>query len=374
MLALLKFIGIVGTAIFGVFGSLTDFRDKSGRVTKQGWIGLSGVLICAASVATIQIYSDQKSEESAITLIKSNKRILDDINRSLHQLPGMTISYFLRPDWKHPKLQPHFEKMTKKFGPGAFGLPDVFIGPSFGGGTFLELYENRELEVSVCAVKPVIFFFKKPIEPKNFKYKGLGESLNEDLRISLENPCAGDLISRSMERITKKIRNRVDKKVGLDEPKSEKWMPKAENYSMEWRMEAEKIIFFDMEIKDMEIDSTSDAWRSNSLISSVYDLLNAQMIVQLTSSGGVGWSFETPLELRHAQKEETESLRRSISLSGLVLRIPNGIALAFDNDNLEEYVGEKGMKYYAFKFPNNIEKLIEQTRYNRFKRCCRPIQ
>ena len=143
---------------------------------------------------------------------------------------------------------------------------------------------------------------------------------------------------------------------------------------MDFRMENGNVLFFDMEVEDMKVDSTSDAWHSNSVISSVFDLLGAQMIIQLTSSGGYEWNPELSPEERRARREETDALRRSASLSGLVLRIPNGIALGFDNDNLKEYVGEIGMKYYSFNFPNNIEKLIEQTRYNRFKRCCRPIQ
>lgn len=374
MLALLKFIGIVGTAIFGVFGSLTDFRDSRGRITKQGWIGLFGVLICAASVGAIQIYSDEKSEESAITLIKSNKRILDDINRSLYQLPGLTVSYFLRPDWKHPKLQSHFKKITQLFGALPASMAGTSTGTSFGGGSFPELLENREFEISVCGIRPVIFFFRNPIEPKNYRYKGLGESSTEDLRISLKNPCEDDLMGRTMNRLIKKVEDRVDKELGADKSKSAKWFPKGEHYSMEYRMENGNVLFFDMKVENMEVDSTSDAWYSNSVISSVFDLLGAQMIIQLTSSGGYEWNPELSPEERRARKEETDVLRRSASLSGLVLRIPNGIALGFDNDNLKEYVGELGMKYYSFNFPNNIEKLIEQTRYNRFKRCCRPIQ
>ena len=42
--------------------------------------------------------------------------------------------------------------------------------------------------------------------------------------------------------------------------------------------------------------------------------------------------------------------------------------MAFDADNLKEYVGSSGYRYYVFDFPTSMPQLSSATRYDRFKR------
>jgi len=91
MIAALKIIAIVATALFGVFGSIVNFRDQNGRLTRNGWIGLTRVLLSGLLAAGLQVYSDQEQEHSTLA-------VLTEIERTLSPLNGLTITTNLSPD------------------------------------------------------------------------------------------------------------------------------------------------------------------------------------------------------------------------------------------------------------------------------------
>ena len=66
MEATLKVITILLTAFFGVYASLTNFRDGKGRITRHGWIGLVGVIVAGLSAAGLQIYSDAQQRKASL--------------------------------------------------------------------------------------------------------------------------------------------------------------------------------------------------------------------------------------------------------------------------------------------------------------------
>ena len=361
MLIILKFLAFVGITIFGLYGSWVDTRDRTtGKITKKGWLGIFGVIFFAITVGVIQIYEDQKAEETSVNLIKKSSLILNDINRSLHPLIGLTAEYKLRPDWKHPRLKSHLEEFKARHSePTIFGSLKYLhfnnpqaIHPSIPpfrtpfGEMEISLpvfIQSLELDQSVCNMNLILFFFKTPIDAEKFRYIGPGNKSNEDLKIELLNPCKSDLmflpINKSLEsskRITTNIR-----------------------YEMDYYMDSGKVRYLDFSVSQFKIDPTSESWRSNSKISSIFDILDAQMIVQLESSG-------LPIH-PELSKKEIENLRKAVKISELVLRIPNGIVLSFDNDNLNEHVGEKGYRYYSFNFPDNLEEMLRATEYNMFK-------
>lgn len=363
MITVLKIIGIIGSAGFGIYGSLVDLRDTDGRITLQGKFILIGIFICASIIAGTQIHSENKSEEDAIELLKGNKLILEDINRSLHPLPGMSASFNLRPDWEHPQLAKVLVKIIEKD-----RLLRDFENTVFGFGNYPVLLESNELKYSLCGIRPVLFFYKNPIDPKKFRFENPTASQNEDLRINISNPCEGDRIEKEFYELQENRKNKPS--LEKMEQKTSFVPNRQTNYGMEFRKEDGKIIFFDMSVREVEIDSTSNSWVSNSRISSVFDLLGSQLIIQLTSSGGYLFALDASIP---NQMKEIDSLRAAVSLSNLVLRIPNGITLAFDKDNLQEYTNEKGMKYYSITFPNDMERLIELLRYDSFESCCSPL-
>ena len=90
-------------------------------------------------------------------------------------------------------------------------------------------------------------------------------------------------------------------------------------------------------------------------------LLGSHLIVQLYSSG-------YPMEVRGATKmEEYRRLVQSVRLGVLLIRLPGGIVMQFDSDNLKSLRTEDGSQAYYFTFPESTNALIEATRYDQFK-------
>jgi len=275
-------------------------------------------------------------------------------------LIGLTAEYKLRPDWEHPRLKSHLEEFkarhsqpTTSFGSLIyfhFNNPQVrqpSIPPLMTPFGEIEIslpifIQSLELDQSVCNMNLILFFFKTPIDAEKFRYMGPGIKSNEDLKIELQNPCKLDLMFLPINKSLESSKGMTPKR-----------------YDMDYYMDSGKVRYLDFRVFQFKIDPTSEDWRSNSKISSIFDILDAQMIVQLTSSG-----YPIHPEL---SKKEIENLRKSVKISELVLRIPNGIVLSFDNDNLSEHVGEEGYRYYSFNFPDNMEDMLRATKYNMFK-------
>ena len=143
MIATLKVITILATAFFGIFASLTNFRDHRGRITSHGWIGLVGVIAAGLSAAGLQLYSDTQQEKSALA-------ILNEIDRTLHPLPGLTVEFSLRPDWQKEGYRNYFTKMEAGFDHAT----------SFGSFPFPRREESPLLHYTVCEMDLVLLFYR----------------------------------------------------------------------------------------------------------------------------------------------------------------------------------------------------------------------
>jgi hypothetical protein len=170
MIAILKVITILVTAFFGIFGSFVNFRDRTGRITRNGWIGLLGVIVAGLSAACLQLYSEAQQEKSTLAM-------LTEINRTLHPLPGLKVGYSLRPDWQKEIFRKYFTELE-----ASFNHPT-----SFGTRPFPEREGSPILHHTVCYVEVILFFFREVIDPARFEYKL--QNSGEDLRINVLNPC-----------------------------------------------------------------------------------------------------------------------------------------------------------------------------------------
>jgi hypothetical protein len=320
MIAALKVLTILATALFGVFGSLVNFRDLNGRITRFGWIGLVGVIAAGASAAALQVYSDLEQEKSTFA-------VLTEINRTLHPLPGLTVTVFLRPDWHKEGFNEYFSEIQAAF--------DHKTG--FGNFPFQGRIQSALLNYTVCEVDAELLFYRVPIDPSHFEYK-LADS-GEDLRISFNNPCK--YANWGLPAIATRVPN---------------W---------DYDLRDGKLRRLDLEIRDQRIDSTSNQWRSNSKISSLQDLLGSQLIVQLVASGYPVNAKLMDAKLTH---EQLFDYRRSVHLAELLIRLPNGVVMSFDADNFVQFSGADGFPAYSFTFPGTMEKLVKATRYDQFKK------
>jgi hypothetical protein len=130
------------------------------------------------------------------------------------------------------------------------------------------------------------------------------------------------------------------------------------HFSWEYHLRDTKLRRLDFVATLKQIDSTSDDWVSNGKITSLHDLLGTQLIVQLVAPGQpVDFSGDTINEYRQA-----------IDLTELIIRLPNGIVMRFDDDNFKRFTGKDTLAFYLFTFPKTMTELIKATEYKRFKK------
>jgi len=117
-----KTVSIVLTGLFGIFGLLTEYRDKSsGRLTKWGWISVLGIACSAttgAAVQWIEIQDDAAKAKAAavdtLNITKSIQQTVDNSGVTLNQIDRLftrlgsspTIEFYLSSSCKIPYWRP----------------------------------------------------------------------------------------------------------------------------------------------------------------------------------------------------------------------------------------------------------------------------
>jgi len=155
-----------------------------------------------------------------------------------------------------------------------------------------------------------LFLYRKPIPPSSFKYD-LSNS-GGDLRIRVVNPCWFATLP------------------GVE-------MGSTSRFGWEFDLREGQLHRVDFVMPDVPISPKSDEWSSNSKISSLQDLLGAQLIVQ-ARTGSIPPS------------KEIAAFRQSISVAILVIRLPSGVVLQFDADNLKLHQGRSRRLCVLFHF------------------------
>jgi hypothetical protein len=156
MVAALKIIAIVATALFGVFGSIVNFRDQNGRLTRHGWIGLAGVLLSGLLAAGLQVYSDQQEEHSTLA-------ILTEIERTLSPLNDLTITTNLSPDWEKTPYHEYVNTIEEYYQTNGPSQTSV-------GSLLYDINKVPLFRYTVLDMVPHFYFFTKPIDPSKFNY------------------------------------------------------------------------------------------------------------------------------------------------------------------------------------------------------------
>jgi hypothetical protein len=93
---LLKLIAGVATAGFGILGIGAKTRDDSGRLTKEGTIALTGIVLSAFIGAASSVYDFTSAQRSAADERKKSERLLLSVQRGIYPLRGITGDVAIR--------------------------------------------------------------------------------------------------------------------------------------------------------------------------------------------------------------------------------------------------------------------------------------
>ena len=253
---------------------------------------------------------------------------MSEIDRTLHPLPGLTVTFSLRPDWEKEKFRSYFIKTEASFKHAT----------SFGTLFFPKREESPLLHDTLCQVDVALLFFREAIDLAKFKYNISGSG--EDLKIHISNPCRfSDLVSNLPIPIS------VDK-VG--------------RFTWEYYLREKKLRRLDFTVDVRSIEATSHDWTSNGTITSLHDLLGAQLIVQLHAPG-----LPNSAEF---SRNTIQEYRQAIDLAELIIRLQNGIVMRFDADNLQRSTVKDSLAICSFTFPKTMRDVLKATEFQRFKK------
>jgi hypothetical protein len=87
-----KASSILLAGIFGIVGLLTDFRDRETRkITRWGYISLSGILLSSLGGGIVQIVESQSDAAKSLELARQSATIMKNLERILSPINGLSV-------------------------------------------------------------------------------------------------------------------------------------------------------------------------------------------------------------------------------------------------------------------------------------------
>lgn len=277
ILPILKVLSIVSTAFFGLFASLTNFRDVNNKITLNGKIALVGVIISSILAGSVQVLNDKVIEDQSNELMAQNNAILLDVRKTLNPFSEIKVNYYLSYDLNDKLIFDSIDKYTSS----KKNLPIIFKNN-------IEFNQSSNLYRAIKFTRPDIYFCKESVSHDSIKKynERYGFSLKTfDLKLSQKK----DLI--------------FDFYYGYNK-KGQLFLDKYDSFSLK---------------------SVDENWTGNGSITSVYDLLGLQLLVHVNTE--------------FVPSDEYLFLGSKILLSNLTLTLQDGSELSFNNKYFEKIEG-----------------------------------
>ncbi|WP_457978662.1 hypothetical protein L0Y47_24300 [Ectopseudomonas composti] len=328
----LKVLGLLSSGVFGLLGTIHDFRDHNKRFTKWGKISIAGIslsIFLAVAAQLVESYRSQESaEQAALQALESTKRlesIIFELNRTLQPIESISVfvaelevplnepsllgyknrlengieKYLTMPRnerYKEENISTPTGKAGKK---GDFIPTQVSINSRHA--LFPQLGDEGLPWSTLNVSRLELEFYANPINPKDFSpfSHGIGDG---DLSIDLYNN----------ESLT------IDKDI------------EKKTYHLSGHLK-----------------SIKEHWKNNSgKIISLPDLAGAQLFI---SAG--------PLGIRN-KSDQFLSLRQEFEMKSINLKLGNR-DIWIHEENLTKHVNSDGLVYWEYNFPKTVEKIFK---------------
>jgi hypothetical protein len=324
VLLILKFAGIVGTAVSGFFGLFGNSTSPSGHLTKNGrraFIALLLSPLIAASAQVAEVIKDQQKEQTEIHRVL---RILTP------PIKDVSISFWLGIPLSSPPLAGYRERLDKEveaFVSACTEVEGACVQPSLGIlgkadgkpsviGIHAEspLLPNSETESFAASLVSfhgiVISFYKDPASSQEYRPYSFD---NADLTFIAQ--CRGDelvMLGRQCQGGNGELQ------VGYHLDKKQLWLA------------ADRL------------PSNSNEWISNGRILALPDLQGVRMIVHLLPAPALALAGPRGIAAAQAHHE----------IMGVFIAIA-GQTFAFERDALKRQIDAEYGPYYVYTFPKH---------------------
>lgn len=340
MLSTIKIFAIVSTAVFGVLGSIQDFRSANGNITIAGWIGIVGTIFSAALAGSIDIYESSQDEKDKKLIIRQNEQAIESTRRSIFGFEKLSIEYEYTANWNDKDFEPIVDYFNNPY-----GLPysDYYPYPydmrlkleEDLGSTYSAVFPPPPIETpagefflrTFCEIGLEVLFFKERIKEIN----PLALS-RPDLRINRFNPeCSDKPIGDGPSQGYTKVEEEIQR-IQFIQP----------NINIhEGRLESGFIRFVSGIIDPYERAFFS----SNGTLISLYDLLGGSIVFLPHSSGN---KFAAPNEVFE-----------KMSLQAVRIRLSNGLDLHFKSKDIDKE-NFRILGAYIYDVPDKFDDLLKE--------------
>lgn len=340
VLIILKYIGILISGVFGVYGLMMDFKDDKGKVTKAGNRALKIIIISSLisiSSQTVEIYLDSKKEEDdnkkALKEIQQNSKILHSIDRAINPIENVRISYSIKLDPNHKKISPYYKRLTSTL-PKTIDTISTNDNYQFRKLDVHPVHIDRYDKIRSVRIGSNSNFFPNPIlEPVAFNV--LRES---EIQLDFFKK---DVAIESIMNLSRDYFDNVDLSIrvsaGIDR----------RDYNNRHYVELE-LDNFQLNLESSFIHADSKYWESNGNIIGIPDLLNSTLVVWLPNTFGYGDDDHNKI---------VDEIKGQFELERLTLKLSKGREFWIRRDSLKFYKTSNGEKFFVFKLPASIEEL-----------------
>jgi hypothetical protein len=98
LLLILKLLGVVFTAAFGIIGTMQEFRSQSGKLTKWGKAAVVGALVSLFVAVSAQFVDNhlqkiaaQKAAAQALDSTQRTEKIVSELNRTMQPIESISV-------------------------------------------------------------------------------------------------------------------------------------------------------------------------------------------------------------------------------------------------------------------------------------------
>lgn len=109
----MKLFAGLATAAFGILGIGTETRDRQGKLTRNGWIALVGIVVAGLFAIGTSVYEFSSGQVKAAQDRLKSEQLLRSMRRGIYPLRGMTVSYSLDFDQGIPGIAEYKAKLRR---------------------------------------------------------------------------------------------------------------------------------------------------------------------------------------------------------------------------------------------------------------------
>lgn len=327
----LKSASALISAALGIAAIFSNFRTKSGKLTRGGYAVLVGICISAVVGIVTSTIETKKARSESEEQLRRNEVVLKEVSRAVQPITALEMNYW----FEIPQGNPNVDAYVKRISAAISQRMDA-----------LSAFPPLADQESTKGLKPWLL-------DENNNVVGIGIEKESDLWPSFENderPIATMLMLMGMSANFRRAPVEPEKYQpihGRDDFQASSFL--AKSASLNWSLKDRRL---EIVVRD-EIDRKF--WRSSGRIRSIVDLRGAQLLLIPTGAAALPTNVPKRFHDETSSKLQSELLR-NLQIRYFTITLGEGRQIRIHSSKFRKskYVG--GEPVFSITFPEDEEK------------------